>query len=151
MLAVDVGVGHQDDLVVAQPVDVEVLVDAGAERGDDRLDLLVLQDPVDARLLDVQDLSADRQDRLHPRVAALLGRAAGGVALDDEQLALARLGGLAVGELAGQAAATHESLAGAGASRALRAASRADRGLCALRAISLPSVGSARTTCRAAR
>ena len=39
--AVDVGVRHDDDLVVAQLVDVELLVaDAGAERGDQRADLL---------------------------------------------------------------------------------------------------------------
>ena len=42
--AVDVGVGHDDDAVVAQLVDVEVvaagaLADAGAERGDQRQDL----------------------------------------------------------------------------------------------------------------
>ena len=39
VVAVDVGVDHQHDLVVAQLVDVELFVDAGAERGDDRLDL----------------------------------------------------------------------------------------------------------------
>ena len=71
--------------------DVEVVVDAGAERGDQRLDLGVLQHPVDARLLDVDDLAADRQDRLVHRVAATLGRAAGAVALDDVDLALLRV------------------------------------------------------------
>ena len=86
VLTVDVGVGHQDDLVIAQLLDVELVVDAGAQRGDERLDLVVLQHPVDAGLLDVEDLAADRQDRLDPRVAALLGRAAGRVALDDEEL-----------------------------------------------------------------
>ena len=41
MGAVDVGVGHDDDLVVAQLVDVElVAADAGAERGDQRADFL---------------------------------------------------------------------------------------------------------------
>ncbi len=46
------------------------------------------------------------------RLAALLGRAAGGVALDDEQLAVARVGGAAVGELAGQVQAVrHRALA----------------------------------------
>ena len=52
---------------------------------------------------DVEDLAAQRQDRLAGAVARLLGRAAGGVALDDEDLrALRRCIG-AVGELAGQA------------------------------------------------
>ena len=89
VLAVDVGVGHQHDLVIAQLGQVEVVVDAGAQRGDQRLHLVVLQHPVDAGLLDVDDLAADRQDRLEHRVAAGLGRAAGRVALDDVELALA--------------------------------------------------------------
>ena len=70
VVAVDVGVGHHHDLVVAHLVDVELLVDAGAERGDDRLHLGVGEHLVDAGLLDVEDLAADRQDRLDPRVAA---------------------------------------------------------------------------------
>ena len=114
VVAVDVGVGHQHDLVVAQLVEVELLVDAGAERGDDRLDLGVGQHLVDAGLLDVEDLAADREDRLDARVPALPGRAAGRVALDDEDLALLGVGRLAVRQLAGQAAAAEQPLAGAG-------------------------------------
>ena len=70
--------------------------------------------PVDPGLLDVEDLAADRQDRLDPRVAAALGRAAGRVALDDEDLALLGVGRLAVGQLAGQPAAAEQTLAVAG-------------------------------------
>jgi hypothetical protein len=73
VLAVDVGVCHQHDLVVPQLVEVELLADAGAERRDQRLHLGVAEHPVDARLLDVEDLAADRQDRLGHRVAAALG------------------------------------------------------------------------------
>ncbi len=109
--AVDVGVGHQDDLVVAQLVDVELVLHAGAERIDDRLDLPVLQDLVQPGLLDVQDLAADRQDRLGARVSSTLGRATGGVALDDEDLALERVVGRAVGQLAGQRSTSEQALA----------------------------------------
>ena len=38
--AVDVGVRHQDHLVVARVLDVELVAHAGADRGDQRLDLL---------------------------------------------------------------------------------------------------------------
>src|SRR6476620_2947999 len=112
--AVDVGIGHQHDLVVAGLVDVEVLADARAERGDERLDLVVGEDLVDARLLDVEDLAADGQDRLRVRVAGLRGRAAGAVALDDEDLGEARVLALAVLELAGQAARLEQALAARG-------------------------------------
>ena len=142
MVAVDVGVGHQHDLVVAQLVEVELLVDAGAERGDDRLHLGVGQHLVDARLLDVEDLAADREDRLDPRVAALPGRAAGRVALDDEDLALLGVGRLAVRQLAGQAAAAEQALAGAGqVARLARGDPGADAAACDLRTMSLPSAG----------
>ena len=104
VLAVHVGVRHQHDLVVAQLGDVELVVDAGAERGDDRLDLGVFQHTIHARLLHVQDLAAQRQDCLVHGVAAALGGAACRVTLHDEQLGLGRVLGAAVRELAGQAA-----------------------------------------------
>ena len=66
---------------------------------------------VEPRALDVEDLAAQRQDRLDAAVAALLGRAAGAVALDDEQLGLGRVALLAVGELAGQVGDVERPLA----------------------------------------
>ena len=103
MGAVDVGVGHDDDLVVAQLVGGEFVgADAGAERGDQGADLLGRQHLVHARPFDVQDLAAQRQHRLEFAVAALLGAAAGAVALDDEQLGFGRIALLAVGEFSRQ-------------------------------------------------
>ena len=74
-------------------------------------DLVAGQQLLEARPLDVEDLAAQRQDRLELAVAALLGRAAGGVALDDVDLAQRRVLLLAVGELAGQAHAVEHALA----------------------------------------
>ena len=88
--AVDVGVGHDDDPVVAQLREVEALADARPEGDDQRPDVLAREDLVEARLLDVEQLAAQRQDRLEASVAALLGRAAGRVALDDVELAPGR-------------------------------------------------------------
>ena len=88
--AVDVGVRHQDDLVVAELLVVELVGLGGepdAERGDDVLDLLVVEDLVEPGLLDVQDLAAQREDGLEVAVARLLRRAAGRVALDEVELA----------------------------------------------------------------
>ncbi len=62
-----------------------------ADRGDDRPDFLVRQDLVDARLLDVDDLAAERQNGLEFAVASLLGRTAGRVALDEVELAQRRV------------------------------------------------------------
>ena len=88
-----------------------LLADAGAERGDQQADLLRREHLVEARLLDVEDLAAQRQDRLVAAVAALLGGAAGGIALDDEELGERRVALLAVGELAGQRAGVERALA----------------------------------------
>ena len=101
--AVDVCVRHDDDLVVAQLAQVEVVAaDAGAERGDERTDLLAGQHFVESRAFHVQDLAAQWQYGLELAVAALLGGAAGRVAFDDEHFGVGGIAVLALGELAGQ-------------------------------------------------
>ncbi len=97
--------------MIAELAGVEVVVDTAAERLDQRLDLGVLQHPIDTGLLHVEDLPAQREDRLELRVPAALGGAAGRVTLDDVELAALRVGVLAVGELAGQAGAPEQALA----------------------------------------
>ena len=92
-----------------------------------RLDLVGAQHLVDARLLDVQDLALDRQDRLEAAVASLLGGAAGRFALDDVDLGLRGIALLAVGELAGQRAAVERALAAHQIARLARRLARACR------------------------
>ncbi len=109
---VDVRVGHDNDAVVAQLFGtVLFLADAAAERGDQRGDLGRAEQLVEARLLDVEDLAFQRQDRLELAVAPLLGGAAGRIALDQVKLAQRRVLLLAVGELAGQPHAVQHALA----------------------------------------
>jgi len=98
----DVGVRHQDDLVIAELRHVLLFADARAERGDESRQLLRREHAVEADLLDVEDLALEREDRLELTAAALLGRATGGLTLDDEQLGLLRVAFLAVGQLARQ-------------------------------------------------
>ena len=110
--AVDVGVGHENHFVIAKFSRVEiVLADAGAERRDDGANFFVPQHFVVARFFDVEDFALERQDRLVLAVAAHFCRAAGGFALDDEQLAARRIALLAIGELPGQAAGIHRGFA----------------------------------------
>ncbi|MCY1230553.1 hypothetical protein D9M72_429670 [compost metagenome] len=103
MGAVDVGVRHDDDLVIAQLVGVElVLADRGAECGDQRTDFLARQHLVEARTLDIEDLAAQRQDRLVFARAALLGGATCRVTLHQEDFGLGRVTLGAIGKLSGQ-------------------------------------------------
>ena len=89
--AVDVGVGHGHDLVVADLVDVEVIADARAHRGDEVANLFKGEHLVEPSLLDVEDFAAQRQDGLRLAVASALGGAARGIALDDVELAQCRV------------------------------------------------------------
>ena len=77
VVAVAVGVGQEDDLAVAEPAGVVLVVHAAAEGADEVGQLLVVEHLGLAGLLGVEDLAAQRQDRLDVAVAALLGRAAG--------------------------------------------------------------------------
>ena len=63
------------------------------------------------RLLHVENLALQRQDGLEAAVAPLLGRAAGGLALHQVQLAILGVPLRAVGQLAGQVAHVHGVLA----------------------------------------
>ena len=100
--SVDVGVGHDDDAVIAQLRNVEVVAaDAAPERRDHGLDLVAAEHLVEARLLDVQNLALDRQDGLEPPIASLLRRPARRLSLDDVELAVRRIALLAIGELSG--------------------------------------------------
>ena len=108
--AVDIGIGHDDDLVVAHLFDVEraflfAIADARADGGDHRLDFLVLQRAVEAGFLDIDQFSAQRKDCLRAAVAALFGRAACGVALDNVEFGFCRIALRAIGEFAGKATA----------------------------------------------
>ena len=106
MLSVDVGIGHQDDLVIAQLGEIELVMDSCAERRDDRLHLGVLQDTVDAGLLDVDDLAAQRKYRLIHRVTPGFRATSCRVPLDDEKLTTFGVATATVGQFPRQPAET---------------------------------------------
>ena len=111
MGAVDIGVGHDDDAVVAQILVAVFRAGAAAQRLDQVGDLLVGRQLVAAGAGDVEDLAAQRQHGLHGAVARLLGRAAGRIALDDEDFRARCRVLRAVGQLAGKAKLAHGGLA----------------------------------------
>ena len=100
--AVDVGVGHENDLAVASLGQVEGASRARADHLDDIRAFGVGEHVRGRGLLHVEDLASDREQRLVVGVAGGLGRAQGGVALDDEQLGLLDVLKAAVRELGGQ-------------------------------------------------
>ena len=123
MRAVNIRVRHDDDAKVADLVGIEFLAaDTAAERGNQRADFDRGQHLVEAGLFHVQNLALERQNGLKAPVAALFGRATGGIALDQEQLRQRRILLLAIGKFAGQAGNVERTLAPghlAGAARGL--------------------------------
>ncbi len=114
--AIDVRIGHNDDLVVAETFEIEralafAVTDAGADRGDHGANFVILEHLVQTSFLDVDDLTAQRQDRLVVTVTALLGRATCRVALDDEEFGVFRVAARTVGQLAGKSATGEGGLA----------------------------------------
>ena len=100
--AVLVGIAQNNDLVIFEGADVEILVDVGAKGRDQAAEFLVLQHLIQPLFFGVQGLAAQGQYGLEMPVPALLGAAAGAVALHDEQLVFHRLAARAGAQLAHQ-------------------------------------------------
>ena len=65
MRTINVSIGHDDDFVIAHLIDVEVVTaDASAKGGNKRADLIGRQHLVKTSALYIQNLTAQRQDRL---------------------------------------------------------------------------------------
>ena len=111
MRAVHIGVGHDDDLVIAGLGAVEILANAAAQRRNQRLNLRVAEHAVQACALHIQNLAAQGQNGLVGAVAALLRRAPRRNALDQKELALRRIALLAIRQLARQAVVGERALA----------------------------------------
>ena len=100
--AVDIGIGHHDDLAVAGGVEVEGATRPGADDLNDRSALGVTQHVADRGLLHVEDLAAQGQQRLELALARQLRGAQRRIALDDEQLSAIDVFAAAIGQLGWQ-------------------------------------------------
>src|ERR1019366_3154265 len=110
--AVHVGVGHQDDLAVAQLRNIEIFfANARAQRRNHGANFLVPQHLVVTRLFDIQDLALERKNRLEAAVTSLLGGAPRALTLDQIDFAAIGVTLGTVGQLARQASAIESSLA----------------------------------------
>ena len=110
---IDIGIGHDDNLLVAQLVDIGFLavfaVEAEADTQclDDVVHLVTFEGFVPHGFLYVQDFTAQGQDGLVLAVSSLLGRSACRVTLDEEQFAFFGVLAGAVGQFAGHTSAAH--------------------------------------------
>ena len=103
MGSVNIGIRHDNNLVIAKFFDVEVIAKAlgksAAEGIDHSLDLRVCQNLVDGSLLHIQDLAPDGHDGLIKTISRHLGGPARGVSLHNKNLTFGGVPGLTVGQL----------------------------------------------------
>src|ERR1700682_3585635 len=85
MGAIDIGVGHDDDLFVAKVLFLVMRSGAAPERLDKIVELLIGGKLVAGGAGDVQNFAAQRQGPLTGAIARLLGGAAGGIAFDYKE------------------------------------------------------------------
>src|SRR6056297_1534053 len=112
MRAINVGVSHQNDLVVAKFGNIELVSpNSSTKRHDEIADLLAGKHPVKSGALNVEDFTLERQNRLRATVTPGLSRAAGAIALDDEKLGLGRVFLRAILELSGKVIHIHRGFA----------------------------------------
>ena len=109
MGSIDVGIGHDDNLVVAQFADIHSLAvffstNCHAESLEDIGNFFAVEHLVLHRLLDVENLTAQRQNCLELAVATFLSRTACRVTLDEEEFAFFRFARRACGEFTGKTA-----------------------------------------------
>ena len=105
MASVHVGIGQNADLAVAQPLQVRVfagLVWIHPHRHRNVVNDLRGEDAIVLHLPRVENLASQGKDGLALLVTALLGSAAGAVALHQEKLVSRDVRAFAVGELSGQ-------------------------------------------------
>src|SRR5262245_37426199 len=97
---VDVGVGHDDDALVAQVLVAVARSSSNTQRLHEIGKFLVLFEFPCGGAGDIENLSTQGEDRLSGAVAGLFGGAAGGVTLDKENFGSGLRIGAAVGEFA---------------------------------------------------
>src|SRR6266852_5162313 len=103
MGSINVRVSHDDDFVITQLRRIEIILsNTCAERGNHRHDFRVREHLVVTGLLDVEDLSLDRQNGLRAPVPALLCGTSSRIALHDEYLCMLWVSLLAIRKFAGQ-------------------------------------------------
>ena len=84
VVAVAVGIGEQDDFVVAQVVERAIFAEGAPEGVCDVAELAVLEDFVRSGRFGVEDFAAQWQYGLNSTIAALFCRSAGRIAFDNK-------------------------------------------------------------------
>ncbi len=83
MGAVHIGVGHDDDATIAQPLEGKIIAYAGAQSRYQGSHLVVAQKLIQSSPLGVENFTPQGQNGLKAAIAPLLGTAPGAVTLNN--------------------------------------------------------------------
>ena len=89
--SIDIGIGHDNDLVISQLADIKIFMNSRSECCDHCLNLSISVNLIKTCLLYIQNLTTKWQDCLSCTVSGCLRRTAGGISLDDIDLTLRRI------------------------------------------------------------
>ena len=89
MLTVHIGIGHDDDAIVAERLFQlfvgQLVANINTDRGDERGDFVVGQQVLHAGFFHIEWLSTKRENRLNHAIAARLRGATGRISLDEKE------------------------------------------------------------------
>ena len=116
MRTIDIGIGHDDDLMVTNLAQVERFrvffgSKGDTQRGEDVAHLFGLEHLVLHRFLHIEDLTAKRENSLVHAVTTGLSGTACRITLDEEEFALCRIFAYAISEFTGQTTTTERRFA----------------------------------------
>ena len=102
MRAVDIGIGHDNDFVVAELADIKVIMHAAAESRDHRADFFIGVNSFFSCLFDIENLAAQRKNRLRCTASRGFRGASRGISLDQKDFTFLRILVRTVCQLSGQ-------------------------------------------------
>ena len=91
MRTVNIGISHDDDLMITKFGDIKIFVNSSSESSDHGFDLFVSVNLIQTCFLNIQDLTSKGKDRLCGTVSRCLGGTARGISLYDVNLAILRI------------------------------------------------------------
>ena len=91
MGAVHIGIGHNDNLIISQLLDVKIFMNSRSKSGNHCAYLGISIDSVKSGFFYVQNLSSQRKDCLVRFIPGLFCRTSGGISLNDINFTVFRI------------------------------------------------------------
>ena len=102
MCTIDIGIGHDNDLVITKLFNIEILTNTGTKCSNHGFNLCIFQNPVDSCFLYIQNLTTQWKDCLCCTGSGSLCRTTGGISLYDIDFTVLWIWIRTIGKLTGK-------------------------------------------------